>query len=35
LQDVLDQYKPGQQVNVTVLRGDQKLSVPVTLGRER
>jgi len=35
LQDVLDQYKPGQQVNVTILRGNQKQTVPVTLGRDR
>ena len=35
LQDVLDQFKPGQQVNVTVRRGEQTLTVQITLGRDR
>ncbi len=32
LQEVLDQYEPGQTVDLTVLRGGTTLSVPVTLG---
>lgn len=35
LQDVLDQFNPGQQVNLTIQRGNQKLNVPVTLGRDQ
>ena len=35
LQDALDQFKPGQRVNLTILRGNQKLTVPVTLGRDQ
>lgn len=35
LQDVLDQHKPGEQVNVTVLRQGQLVTVPLTLGLER
>ena len=35
LQDVLDQFKPGTRVNVTILRESQTLDVPITLGRDR
>jgi S1-C subfamily serine protease len=35
LLDVLDRYKPGQQVDVQIMRGGQLLNVPVILGRDR
>ena len=35
LQDVLDQHKPGEQVNVSILRGEELINVPITLGLER
>ena len=35
LQDVLDQFEPGQTVNLTILRGNTEQSVAVTLGRDR
>jgi len=35
LQEVLDQHKPGEQVNVGVLRRGQLINVPVILGLER
>jgi S1-C subfamily serine protease len=35
LQDALDRFEPGDRVNVTILRQQQRLAVPVTLGRER
>jgi S1-C subfamily serine protease len=35
LQEALDQFKPGDRVNITILRKQQKLVVPVTLGREK
>ena len=35
LQDVLDQFEPGQRVNVTVSRNGREVNVPVTLGLER
>lgn len=35
LQDVLDQFKPGEQVSVTILRNGNRQSVSVTLGLER
>lgn len=35
LQDALDRYKPGQQVNVQILRNGRPMSVPLTLGLER
>lgn len=35
LQEVMDAYKPGQTVNLTVLRGGQIITVPVTLGLDR
>ncbi len=35
LQEALESYKPGQTVDVTVLRGNSKITVPVTLGRDR
>ena len=35
LQEALDQFKPGDRVNVSILRQQQRLTVPVTLGRER
>ncbi len=35
LQDVLDEFKPGQQVNVTVLRQGRTLEIPVRLGLDR
>jgi S1-C subfamily serine protease len=34
LQEALDQFKPGDRVNITILRQQQKLVVPVTLGRD-
>lgn len=35
LQEALDQFKPGERVNVTILRGQQQKVVPLTLGRDR
>lgn len=35
LQDLLDKFKPGQEVNVTVLRQGRKLLIPVRLGLDR
>ena len=35
LQDVLDEFKPGQEVMVTVLRQGRKLQIPVRLGLDR
>jgi len=35
LQEVLDRFKPGDVVNVTIMRQQQKLTIPVTLGLER
>ena len=35
LQDVLDQHKPGEQVDVSILRDGNLISVPITLGLER
>ena len=35
LQEVLDKYKPGQRVVVTLLRGGREVAVPVILGRDR
>lgn len=35
LQDVLDQFKPGQQVSVTILRNGSQQQVSVSLGRDR
>ncbi len=35
LQSVLDQFKPGQKVIVSVVRANRKLDIPVTLGQER
>lgn len=35
LQDVLDQHKPGEQVDVSVLRGGKLINIPITLGLER
>ncbi len=34
LQEALDQFKPGDRVNITILRQEQKLVVPVILGRD-
>ncbi|MFK7768748.1 MAG: S1C family serine protease [Mariniblastus sp.] len=35
LLEVLDEYKPGQQVSVSILRAGRQLDVPITLGRDR
>lgn len=35
LQDVLDKFKPGQEVTVTVLRKGRRILIPVTLGLDR
>jgi len=35
LQEILSNRKPGEQVNVTVLRQGRQINVPVTLGLER
>ena len=35
LQDVLDQHKPGEQVQVSVLRDGNLINIPITLGLER
>ena len=35
LQEILDKHKPGEQVNVGVLRDGELINVPVTLGLER
>lgn len=35
LQEVLDQFKPNQQVDVNIVRGGQPITVPVMLGLER
>ena len=35
LLELLDDYKPGQQVSLSVLREGQILNVPLTLGRDR
>ena len=35
LQEVLDQRKPGDSVNVTVLRSEAEVNVPVVLGLEK
>ena len=35
LQEILDRHKPGEQVNVGVLRDGELINVPVTLGLER
>ena len=35
LQDIMDQRKPGQQVNVNILRDGNLIDVPITLGLER
>ena len=35
VQDALDQFEPGQQVNVTILRQGRRQIVPVTLGLDR
>lgn len=35
LQEALDQFKPGERVNVSILRQQQRLTLAVTLGRDR
>ena len=35
LQEILDQLKPGQTVNVSVIRNNRTINVPVTLGQEQ
>lgn len=35
LQEALDQFKPGQKVNVRILRGGKEVTVPLVLGLER
>ena len=35
LQEALDQFKPGESVEITIMRQQQQLKVPLTLGRER